>query len=79
MSGPLIDFLLERVPYPKLAYCLGQTLSECDIHARLHKKTIHAHAGLAGIAKLRCHRTLHCRVEIGVVEHNERRVTAKFQ
>ena len=76
---PLIDFLLERVTYAKLAHDVGQALGEFAIHVRLNEKTVHAYTRLARVAKLRCHRTLHRSVEIGVIEHDERSVTPEFQ
>src|SRR5208337_4315911 len=54
-------------------------LGEPVIDALLDQQSVRADAGLSSVAVLRRHRALHRRVEIGVVENDERRVAAEFE
>ncbi len=42
-------------------------------------ESVRGRAGFAAVAEFRSHRTLDGGVEIGVVEHQERRVAAEFE
>ena len=52
---------------------------EFVIHAILHVPAVGADAGLPGIAEFRGDCTLDRRVQIGIVEHDERRIAAQFK
>ena len=70
-SAPLPTFsLLDR---------LGELVGKRVVDAVLNQEAVGADAGLAGVAVLRRHGALHRRVEIGVVEDDERRVAAEFE
>ena len=58
---------------------LGEPLREAIVDAALHVNAIGAHAGLAGVAILGGDRTVDRRFEVGVVEHDERRIAAELQ
>ena len=45
----------------------------------LHVDPIRAHAGLAAIAELGAHQTLNGRIDVCVVEHDERSVAAQLE
>ena len=47
--------------------------------ASLHVDAVGAHAGLSGVAELRGDHLAHRRVEVRVVEHEERRVPAELE
>ena len=49
------------------------------VDAVLHQDAVGADAGLAGVAVFRGDRTLDRGLDIGVVEHNERRIAAELQ
>src|SRR5262249_52482410 len=57
----------------------GELRRERVVDAVLDEEAIAAHAGLAGIAVLRRDRAVDGRVEIGVVEYEERRVAAELE
>ena len=56
----------------------GEALGERVVNARLHVEAVGAHAGLPGIALLRGERAGHRGLDVGIVEHDERRVAAQF-
>jgi hypothetical protein len=58
---------------------LGEALGEGIVDAVLHQNPVGADAGLAGIPVFRGDRTLDRGLDIGVVEHNERRIAAELQ
>src|SRR3546814_4652300 len=55
----------------------GQALDQVFIDTRLDVDAVGAHAGLAGVAILRGQDAIDGTIEIGVVEHNERRIDRK--
>ena len=54
-------------------------LGELVVDRRLHQEPVGADAGLSGVAILRDDRALDRRIEIGIVEHDERRVAAELE
>ncbi len=75
----LVGRAREAVAHAQLAHRFDQLRDERVVHAFLHQQAIGADAGLAGVAVLRGDRALHGGVEVGVVEHDERRVAAELQ
>ena len=57
----------------------GELGDEGIIDALLHQHAVGADAGLACIAIFGKHGALNSGIEIGIVEHDERRVTAEFK
>ena len=55
----LFDLARKRIAHAQLADRCRQLLCEDVVHAVLHQEAVHAHTGLAGVAKLRCYRTFH--------------------
>ncbi|MNZ63441.1 hypothetical protein D3C78_815870 [compost metagenome] len=49
------------------------------VHAVLNEEAIYTNAGLPGVTELRGHGAFDRRIQIGVVEHDERRVAAQLQ
>ena len=49
------------------------------VDAFLYQETVHAHAGLAGVAKLAGHGAFHGFIQVGIVEHQKGGVAAQFQ
>ena len=56
-----------------------QPLGEGVVDAVLHQDAVGADAGLPGVAELRGDRPFHRRVEVGVVEDDEGRITAELE
>src|SRR5690606_35825536 len=56
-----------------------QPLDDFFVDARLHVDAVGAYAGLPGIAVLGSEDAVHRAVQVGVVEHDERRVAAELQ
>ncbi len=57
---------------------LGQALGELGCDRLVHVEAVRGSAGLTDVAHLREHRALHGGVQIGIPEHQERRVAAEF-
>ena len=49
------------------------------VDAFLYQETVHAHAGLAGVAELAGHGAFHGFIQVGIVEHQKGGVAAQFQ
>ena len=79
ISGPCSVAPGQAVAHAQLLHGVDQLGDEGVVHAVLHQQAIGADAGLAGVAVLARDRALHGRVEVGVVEHDERRVAAEFE
>ena len=77
--GPICEPASRRRPDLQRADARGQLLDEAVVHARLHEHAVRADAGLAAVAELGGHQAVDRRVEVGVVEHDERRVAAEFE
>ncbi|MPN26183.1 hypothetical protein SDC9_173607 [bioreactor metagenome] len=63
----------------ELANGFGQSGGKGVVDAVLHQQAVGTHAGLTGVAVLRRHGTSDRGVEVGIVEHDEWGVAAKFQ
>ena len=74
----LLDTRLQSVSDLERAHCVGKFVSKGVEHAVLHKDTVGADAGLTHVAELGEHRAPHRRINIGVIEHDERRVSAEL-
>ncbi len=68
-------------PSPTRSFCTAATsfCGERLVHALLHQQPVRADAGLAGVAVLAGDRARDRRIEVGVVEHDERRVAAELE
>ena len=75
---PHRDARLSPRAHLQLFDLLDQLRSELVIDAIVDIEPIRADAGLPRVAELRCQRTLHGRIDVCVLEHDERRVPAKF-
>ena len=75
----LIRFAFQSVAHAQAANRLGQFLGKCVVDLRLHDEAVGAHTGLAGVAVLALDGARHGGVEVGVVEHQERRVAAELE
>ena len=76
---PLVTVATQAVTDAQFGDPLGQALGEGVVDAGLHEEAVGADTGLPGIAILADQRTLDRRVEVGVVEDDERRIAAEFQ
>ncbi len=74
-----IGTLGQAIADPELGHRRLEFFGEGLVHAVLHVDAVDAHAGLPGVAVLGLHRALDRLVEVGVVEDDERRVTAQLQ
>ena len=79
MSGPCVAPASRPGAGFSFSTAVGQLLRERVVDAVLHVDAVHAHAGLAGVAVLRRHRALDRRIQIRIVEHDERRVAAELE
>jgi hypothetical protein len=75
---PLLDARLQPVSDLESGGFLHQLGQERIIDTRLNIHPVRTDTGLARVAELRHHRPLDRLVEIGIVEHDERRVAAQF-
>jgi hypothetical protein len=57
----------------------AQLLRKLVVNAFLHEKPVGADAGLSGIAELGRHRALDRGIDIGIVEHDKRRIAAELE
>ena len=73
------DAALEAVADLELADRRRELVGERVVDAVLHVEAVGADAGLAGVAELGGDRAFDRRVEVGVVEDDERRVAAELQ
>ena len=63
----------------QLADRLRELLREGVVDAVLHQEAVGADAGLSGIAVLRGDRAFDRRIQVRIVEHDERRVAAQLE
>jgi ParB family chromosome partitioning protein len=75
---PLGDAVVEAAADFQLRDLVGELLRKSVIDAVLHEKAVRADAGLTGIAVFGSHRAFDGRIEVGVVEHDERRIAAEL-
>ena len=73
-----VDPLFRAVPEPESGHRGGEFLQKRVVDAVLDEDTVCADTGLAGIAELADHRAGDGGVEIGIVEHDERRIAAEL-
>ena len=69
---------IQSIAHFELACVLQKLRYEVAVHTLLHQKPGGRHADLTGIAKLTGHHGLGSQSDVGIVEHNHRRVTAQF-
>ncbi len=79
IRGPCSTPRFHAVADLQLRHRGGKLMREGVVNAILHQQPVGADAGLAGVAVLRSHRALDGGVEIGIVEHDERRVATELQ
>ena len=79
ISGPCVTPALQAVADLERLDLRDQLVGEGLQHAALHVEAVRADAGLAGVAVLADHRAFDGRVDVGIVEHDERRVAAEFE
>ena len=79
MSGPCGDPGRRPVAHVKLRHGLGEFGDEGVVDLVLGVDAVGADAGLAHVAEFRHDRALDRGLDIGVVEHDERRVAAEFE
>ena len=72
------DAILEPVPHAQRAHARGELLGKGVVHLFVHVEAVGGGAGLADVAHLGDHRALDRGVDVGVVEHDERRVAAEL-
>ena len=73
-----LDVWLEAGPYRHLAHGAGEHAGEFLCHRRLDIEAVGGDARLAGVAHLGDERAFQRRVEVGVRQHDERRIAAKL-
>ncbi len=78
-QGPLIRRAFEPVSHAQSRHRRHQFGCESVVHRTLHQQPVGAHAGLAGIAILAGDGARDRRIEIGVLEHDERRVASQLE
>ena len=76
---PDVDALGEPVRHLEPAHGLREALEEVVVDALLHEQPVRRDAGLPGVAELARDRAGDRLVEVGVVEHDERRVAAELE
>ena len=75
----LFDTGAETVAHLQLRHLGGEAIGEAVVDRILHEHPVGADAGLPGVAVFACYRARHGGVEIGVVEHDVRRIAAEFE
>ena len=70
---------LHAVADLQLRHSAAELFGEQLVDAVLHQQAVGADAGLPGVAELRGDRAGHGRIEIGIIEHDERCVAAEFE
>ena len=78
-QGTLIGHALEAIAHAQFADRRAELPGEIVVYALLYQQAIGAHAGLTGIAVFAGDGSVHRRIQIGVVEHDERGIAAQFQ
>ena len=68
----------QAVAHFQVACRLGEFADKFVIHAALHIDAVGAHAGLAGVAEFAGNRAGDGGIEVGIVEHDKRRVAAQL-
>ena len=76
---PLLDPVFHAVAHFHRCCYLGQAASELVIDSVLHEDAVGADTGLAGIAVFRGHGAGDGRIDIGIVEDDQRRVAAELE
>ena len=76
---PLLRAVLQPVADLEPADLFGHPGGERVVDPVLYQHPVGAHAGLPGVAILRSHCSRHRRVEVRVVEHDERGIAAELQ
>ena len=79
ISGPIVGAGLHAGADGELLDRLDEGGGEAVVDAGLHQDAVGADAGLAGIAIFRGHGAGDRLAEIGVVEHEQRRVAAELE
>ena len=77
-SGPSVDAVVEAVAHLQRAHLGGELLGELVVHLLVHVEAVRRRAGLAHVAHLGDHRAVDRGIDIGVLEHDERRVAAEL-
>ena len=72
------DALVEAVAHLERRHLVGELFGEFVVHLLVHIEAVRRRAGLAHVAHLGDHRALDRGVDVGVLEHDERRVAAQF-
>ena len=78
ISGPSVDDVVESVPSVNSLIRLTSFVGELLAHRVGDVEPVGGGAGLAAVAHLGQHRAVDGGVDVGVVEHDERRVAAEF-
>jgi len=73
------DALIVATADLEVADFLCERFSELVIYARLDEQSVGAHAGLARAAELACYSASDGRIEVCVIEHYERSITAELE
>ena len=79
MSGPCVAPGSEPGAGFSFAHRGGELVGERVVDRVLHQQPVRAHAGLPGVAVLRHDRAFHRRIQIRIVEDDERRVAAELE
>ena len=79
MSGPCVALASRPGAGFSFRTAAASFAGERVVDRVLHEQAVRADAGLAGVAVLRRDRALHRRVQIRIVEHDERRVAAELE
>ena len=75
----LRDARLDAIAHLQLGHGSHQFFGKRVIHTVLHVQAVGAHASLARVAVFRGDGAFHGRIQVGVVEDDERRIAAQFQ
>src|SRR5690606_30125712 len=68
-----------RVAHLQLAGALGEALDERFVELLLDDETVGDHADLALVQELAEKRSVHCKLEVRIAEHHERRIAAELE
>ena len=72
---PLVNTIAGTGPYGHAGRFLGQPRGECVINAVLDKNAVRTNACLTSVTKFRQHGALNRDIKIGIIKHQQRRVT----
>ncbi|MNG06063.1 hypothetical protein D3C84_892840 [compost metagenome] len=72
------DTFVQTVTNLQLSYRDFQLLGEGIVYAVLDIQAVGAHAGLAIVAVFGDQCAFHCLIKVGIIEYDERRVSAQF-